>query len=492
MIATKRYITKYGIKFILACAYIALFVPYIYSIFYSMPANDDFGLGQKWWGLPLVGEAFMRAGWNYMHWFGQSGIIAVLLQVLLNPLYWFKDAGHSYGICMVVVFLLIASGTLYAVRRALKYLTQIKEDWILDLFTFAVAMLLFTSYYYSDVYNWWSGVAGYSLMLMLNILTIGSMLKYKNTLDNTDYKKMIIVGVICCTCLMNCVAIGVFYLFIIAFDLKGNIPVKKRIIPLCLFVISGILMVIAPGNFSRKGEKSEIDIITSIKVTGYQLITRLLTGIKTHPWIILILAMIVWLGYFAGKYTKVHLSIKTVLITIVCTFVATFGAMLPYVVGENKTYTDGFATRIYFVEDYFMFIGAAVAAFALGAWIHNIIKVDATIKSVTISCMILAMIYAGYHNAHQYELDVFIPTDIMAKKEIIKATYELWDGIIDEIEHSESPNVEIHRNPVTWIQYVYPTGLDEGSTWGDLEYYGSCNECASKYYGKESISVYIE
>ena len=82
---------------------------------------------------------------------------------------------------------------------------------LLDIFTFLLAMLLLTSYYYSDVYNWWSGVPGYSMMMMVSMFAYGSIVKYNDTRTKRDYILMIILGMITCTCLMNCVATGLFY-----------------------------------------------------------------------------------------------------------------------------------------------------------------------------------------------------------------------------------------------------------------------------------------
>ena len=95
-------------KWVLLIGYILLLAPFVYAVFYSMPANDDFALGINWWGENIIVEGFKRMAWNYLHWFGQSGTIAILIQVILNPLYWFKNVGHSFGICMMIVFLVIS------------------------------------------------------------------------------------------------------------------------------------------------------------------------------------------------------------------------------------------------------------------------------------------------------------------------------------------------------------------------------------------------
>ena len=46
---------------VLVCACVVIFLPHIFNIYYSMPANDDFALSLNWWGKGIIGEAFMRA-----------------------------------------------------------------------------------------------------------------------------------------------------------------------------------------------------------------------------------------------------------------------------------------------------------------------------------------------------------------------------------------------------------------------------------------------
>ena len=107
--------TKY--KIILAVAYIAMLLPFLYAVFYSMPANDDFAWAIEWFSSNRLVEVVKRVDWNYNNFFGQSGVIALIIQVLFNPLYWFKDAGHSFGISMCVVFLGLYVGYIFSIKK---------------------------------------------------------------------------------------------------------------------------------------------------------------------------------------------------------------------------------------------------------------------------------------------------------------------------------------------------------------------------------------
>lgn len=484
------------VKVSLIIGYIWLLRPYIYSVYYSMPANDDFALGINWWGHTIIGEAFIRAGWNYMHWFGQSGIFAVIIQVLFNPLYWFNDRGHSFGICMIFVFLFVLFGTLYSVRRLLKLISNTSDKIVLDVFTFLTALLLLTSYYYSDVYNWWSGVPGYSLMMMLNIINFGNIVKYEKTHEKSDYIWMIVTGVITCTSLMNCVATGLFYiLYVFINKYRSNDKLFKRVLPLCLYIISGILMVLAPGNYERKGGSSKPEYLESIFVTLYRVKTRFMISWQTRPWIVLLVFLILLIGIYTKTDCKPKLYV--ILLGYVCTLVAAVGSVYPYVLGSNKTYESEFTPRVYFVEDYLVFIGFAILTFRLGQWIAIKFKLEINMY-VLMSLSVIAILFNYiYCNMKQEEIGVLIPTDIMANAELIKESYDFWDDIIQEIVESSEKDIEISRDNVDWCQYVYYTSLDDGASdwdWSGNEkiYYGGCNQCAAIFYGKDRIRVYLQ
>ena len=84
-ITTENTITKISkTRIILIIGLCALLAPFIYSVYYSMPANDDFAWAISWFSSNRIVESFCRVGWNYMNSFGNSGIFAILIQVLFH------------------------------------------------------------------------------------------------------------------------------------------------------------------------------------------------------------------------------------------------------------------------------------------------------------------------------------------------------------------------------------------------------------------------
>lgn len=488
-------------KWLLLLGYILLLAPFVYAVFYSMPANDDFALGINWWGGNIIVEGFKRMAWNYMHWFGQSGTIAILIQVILNPLYWFANAGHSFGIVMVFVFLGITIGTLVGFRRLIGLLSESENKLVLDVATFLAAVIIFSCYYYNDVYSWWSGVPGYSLMMMFSVINCGNIVKYSQTKAKRDYILMIVIGVITCSSLMNCVATGLFYLiYVFIRNWKAGDSFIKKLVPLLFYIVSGIITVAAPGNYDRMEyeryfgyDVKDPQFIPSAIVTAKRVVYRAIMTALNKPWIVMLFLAIVLLGIYVKADKKP--SIKLLVLSVIAVFISAFGAVYPYVLGSSKEFDSEFANRIYFVEDYIVFIGLALIAFRFGQWVSAQFEVQLKVKKLLITSAALFVLAVVGTKADPFAT-AFVPVDIVRQASLIKETYYYWDGIFDEIAESKEMDVEIYRDVISWCPYVYEASLTSGGVgdWpvGEGIYYAGCNQAASKFFGKDSINVYIE
>ena len=480
------------IKGIFVVAYTLLFVPYLYSIYYSMPANDDFAWAIEWWTSNRLVEMFHRVAWNYMNYFGQSGIMAVMLQVTLNPLYLFDNAGHSFGIMMMIYNSLIMIGILVAVRKLFKEIFEITSSLQLDVLTLITAALLTTSYYYSDVYNWWSGVPGYSFTMMLCLLTCAYIVAFLNEGTKKSYIIMIVLGILTCTSMMYCVAIGGFYVLYMFIIRRKDGDLKKKITPLVAFIVAGVLMVIAPGNSARMAsEQRSSGMAEAISVTLHRTITRAIVTVQTKPWVLCMLVIILLMGLLVGTSKKV--SIVNTILGGVVVYISAFTAVLLYVYGQQKTIDSEFTPRIYYVEDYMMFVGAAIIAFAVGCFIKQIIHLQVKQTFANVGIAAVALLSALYVATGMRYAGV-IQYDIYSKAPVIQASWVLWNGILDEVIAAEDgADVVIERQNVPWCQYSYYTSIDEDykePLSADAKY-GNCNECAAKYYGVNSIVVYL-
>ena len=474
--------------------YAILFIPYIYSIYYSMPATDDYAWAIEWFSPNRLIEVVKRVQWNYMNWFGQSGVFAVVIQILFNPLYWFKDEGHSFGICMVIVYALIVVGLICAIKGLAKSLLKIENDLVRSIFTFLLITLLFTTYYYNDVYNWWSGTPGYSMMMVVMLFAMKYISDYVNEHDKKSYIKMIITGAIACTGLMNCVAIGLFYILEVFFTDGFKERIKKDIIPLLIYILSGIITVVAPGNYKRtmSYDKGNVQYIGSIGVTVYRIVKRAVETLLMYPWTIALFLLIVILSVnYNGKGKTVN--IKRIIVSVVLTITAAVGAMYPYVAGERKHIEDGFAERAFFVTDFMLFIGFAFIAYEIGQYIKTKSGKKLDNKTAIIAGLLVVVICLGVAKL-EGTLSSVIPYDIIQHRGEIAEIYYTWEDVISEIENSDEDVVVIKKEHVPWTKFSYPAGIDPGEYTRinvDTHYYGNTNQCAQIWYGKEEIRVFI-
>ncbi len=502
---------KYWYRWVLVPCYVLVFASFVYSIYYSMPANDDFAWAVDWWSGNRLIEMFKRIDWNYNYYFGNSGIFAIAVQILFNPLYLFNNSGHSFGICMIIANTIIMVGILWSVRTIFKYLFKIEDVRTCDILTFIVALLLTTSYYYSDVYNWWSGTPGYSGMMMMWLVTTASILRFLEDKDNKkSYIAMIILGMITCTSMMYCVAVGAVYvLLVIVMDYKNGGAWLKKFLPLGFYVLAGVLMVIAPGNGARMTSEAKrgYDMVDAIFVTGHRIILRMIMTVQTKPWVLVLFSIIFILGLYAGSKRK--LNIFVIIFGYACIVVSAFSGLLLYVYGSAKTIDSEFTPRVYYVEDYLMFIGSAIAVYAFAAWLTQLGGKGAEAQAnsgqdqevvgsgklrggVAVAISLFAILIGGLYTLRSGSYNVIMQYDIYQKSALIKESWEFWDDILDEvIAAGPGSDVVIDRDNVDWCQYSYYVSMDEipKEPLSEDAKYGNCNQCASKYYGVRSIIV---
>ncbi len=485
---TKRYLL------ILVLGYVLLFAPFVYSIFYSMPANDDFAWAIDWWSDNRLIEALHRVQYNYMITYGNSGLVAILIQVLFHPLHIFNNVGHSFGICMIVANVIIFTILITSVRRLFKYLFEMDSDVALDVLTFLVTALVTTTYYYSDVYNWWSGTPGYAGMMVMSVLTCSMMAKYLKTKNQKTYIAMIVFGLIACTSMMYDVLIGGFYvLMFFIIERKNQDTLKKKIFPLALYIVMGIIQVIAPGNFTRMDVEDRYSqgMVAAIIVTIKRILMRMATTVANKPWVVMLFIFICLIGIIVKNKREVHFL--NIVLGMIVTMVSAFVGVLLYVYGQDKRIDSEFTPRIYYVEDYIIFIGCALAVFALGCYFGQKFSISIS-KNVAITVVSAVGVIALADIFVTGKYAEIIQVDIVAKADIIRDSYYLWDGIIDEVVAAEDgADVVIERENVPWCQYSYYTSFDDipRETLTDEDKYGTCNQCASKYYGVDSILVYL-
>ena len=82
--------------------------------------------------------------------------------------------------------------------------------------------------------------------------------------------------------------------------------------------------------------------------------------------------------------------------------------------------------------------------------------------------------------------------DLLNERPFITASYELWNGILAEIESSDSDTVVVNRDyNVNWNKFFLYSGMESGEEYAvDLDcIYDSQQILPNVYYQKKSITV---
>ena len=476
---------------ILGLIYILLILPMAYSMYNSVPACDDFSFGSKTISDNVLLNAIGYAAWNWKNHSGRW--LTFFLQNLINPLNIQRHMGRFYGICDIVVFLLVFAVMLYSFRIILSKILELDAKQV-KVVTFLIIAVLFTTYYYSEAYNWYIGSTAYTVPFALLLLTIAFTIRYEETLEKKYYIGLILSGLIPATNEFMDVLIGVLYLYVVFGIFRLNLKDKKRLInrliPLLVFVIGGISCVFAPGNFSRQDSYDvQPSALMSAKQIVIDIIVRLKDMVAHHPLAIIIFVSLVLFGIKAGKMSGKN----NIIVTAILTFIVVFGAVFPYVYGRamTTTYLD---VRMQYLFDYIIIMGISIGCVRFGRLISPKCAgmLDGKRKFVVYGIFGVLSIIALIYNSNYSKI---VQIDIIDKRELIAESYDYWNGIILEIENSNEYDVVITReSEPAWTPYFLYVGLVEEDVYNLPldEIFSNDIIMPNVYYKKASIRYVIE
>ena len=473
---------------ILGIVYAVLILPMAFSMFNSIPASDDFAFGSNTVSDNLLVNAAGYSAWNWMYHSGRWLIF--FIQKIINPLNVHVHLGRAYGIYMIVLFMLIFFMMHYSLKVIFaKVIDRTKVS--LDIVVCVVISILYTTYYYVEAFNWYVGATAYALPMGLLLLSIAYAIRFEDTAEKKFYVGTILAGLIPATNEFFDVPIGVLYLYVAFYmysdNLKDRNRLINRLIPLGIFILGGISVVFAPGNFVRQAVYDiEPNVFTATKQIIIDFIFRLKDIIVYHPLAVILLFALIVFGFKSGAANERN----NIVITMVVTFVVIFGMVFPYVYGRamTTTYLD---VRMQYLFDYFLLIGMSIGCIQLGRIIrtHETLQSNIFIKTGICVILILYLVFSvlmrrGYQN--------IVQIGILQSTDLISESYEFWDDIISEIEASKDSDVVITReSEPTWSPYFLYMGIIEEDTYDVSKdtVYDSRLIMPNVYYGKDSIRI---
>lgn len=472
-------------KITIGVVYGFLMLPMIFSMYNSVPAADDFAFGSNTISDNDVVDAWGYSVWNWLYHSGRW--LTFFFQKLINPLNTNAHLGRVYGVWMICVFALVFILIHYSLKVILKRVVDTSKINI-EIPIMLVFVILFSTYYYVETYNWYIGATAYAIPFALLMLTMAWLIRYEETTEKKYYYGMIVAGLLPATNEFLDVPIGLLYIYIVLFvfkkDIKDYKTIINRLIPLLIFIICGISVVVAPGNFARQNVYEVTpSLSTSVKQILIDMVVRGKDICINHPLAIIILGLLLMVGVSFGR----EFTFKSILGVAIVTFFVAFGAVFPYIYGRamTTTYMD---VRMFYVFDYILLIGASVFTLLCGSVISN--KVKAAVVNGIVVCgillvaAVLMLLRGGYRN--------IVQVGIISNANLIKYSYDFWDGIILEIEESNEADVVIYREEEpTWTPYFLYMGLvpdykfavEKGVVY-DKEFI-----MPNIYYGKDSIEI---
>ncbi|QFJ53951.1 DUF6056 family protein [Pseudobutyrivibrio xylanivorans] len=470
---------------VMGILYVVMIIPMAFSMYNSVPACDDFSFGTRSISDNLLVDA---AGYSLWSWKYHSGRwLTFFFQKLINPLNIQRHMGRFYGICDIIVFLIVFAVILYTFRVLLNRLLKL-EGTLLNVAIFLIVAVCFTTFYYSEAYNWYIGATAYTVPFACFLLTLTFAVRYEETLQKKFYVGTILAGLIPATNEFFDVPLGVLYLYVVFYvcrcDYKNKKTLINRLIPLIVFMIGGITTVFAPGNFARQDTyEIEPSVPMAVKQIVIDIVVRVKDVVFYHPVAVLLFMGLIILGFKAG-----HASFKdgnNIILTAVMTFITVFGAVFPYVYGRamTTTYLD---VRMQYLFDYLLFIGIGIGCIRLGRLFRNG-KVVIGLAALCVLATAAFVVRGGTKPV--------IQTDIISKRDLITQSYDYWNGVILEIENSAEDDVVITRTEEpAWSPYFLYMGLVEEDSY-DLpldSIFVDGTIMPNVYYQKKSIKYVIE
>lgn len=474
-----------GFRFTLFIAYVLLLLPIIFSIFYAVPASDDFAFGCFVSSKNVFVNAFMYAANAYKNYSGRW--LLFIIQKITCPLNLGIHLGHMYGIIMIALFMLFTWIIKVSIENILEVIFDGNEK--IKIITFLTLSLLLSTYYYVEVYNWFIGCTAYALPLSLTLLTYVYTIKYFDNHSNKNLILLLLIGTIPATNEFCCIPLGIVYLYLFLKRYDRFNSKVKMLVPLIYFIFMGATVVFAPGNFARQDHYSVKGSLTRSALQAViNIVTRIKDMIVFHPLAVVILLLLVFMGMMVKK--KAKYNIIEVLIVM---GIGIFGSIYPYCYGRGftNTYMDN---RMYYGMDYYLMISMAFLAVMIGQYLSIKFELSFDKKSIfKWSVGLLLFAYAIIVPQNNY-LKI-VQVDILKNKDLIKESYTLWDGILLELEQSDDSNIVINReNELEWTPYFLYSGVPNDTVYNvpSDTIYSLKQIMINVYYHKESLQIHYD
>lgn len=477
-------------------AYAIISLPIIFSVYYSVPASDDFAAATRPnWG--NVFEQSMKHGFGmWVTWGGRW--LSQFVQTLINPLNSHHHLGHIYGIYMIVVYILTTIMIVYGLKVCVEYILR-NESKYTSIITYIIMVVFLTTYYYSECYNWYVGAMVYTIPLAFTMLAISAMIRYveSNTFSLKQYVLIIVAGIFPATIEIFDVALGITYLYFIYYRDFNNRKTEalrlkiKNAAPLLLYIILGCSSVFAPGNKVRQEYYNlDLSVTKSFIQFAIDVIVRIQDLIVDHPLAVILFIALIILGIYSNKDNVEEQGFVEYIILLMIIII---GSVYPYIYGRalDSTYLD---IRMEYILDFCLEVGIGILCVKFGRYLsyrYNLV-ISSNVNLYVAGLLVLFVYVSLIQNYSYLEISSI---DLIRNRGQIISSYNYWNDVLMEIENSEEDDVVIKsENVPEWSRYFLAVGIENGDLYNASKdkIYDEEIIMPNVYYGKNSVQMQIE
>lgn len=486
-----------AVNWMIIIGIIGMCMPMVVCTLYTYPVQDDFfntwNVRQTMQeGHTAFGAAVLMAirGWSDYSGYYFSLFLTYFSDAVVHCSIW---GIRSCQFLMAIGFYL---STFFLIRTIVVRVFKYENNSLWIVFLFFVCL---TSMYYfveHEDFLWFCASVIYLIPMILIFAGIICMIY---VLDTEKYRYLIIpmlLGFLAGGAVLNIAAFGCIAYIMAAY---WGITVKKKIkasVCMCIPVLfGGIVNVVAPGNFVRRGKPlTGEEILSTVTGTYHYVLSRVKMFLLQYPlFAAVLIALIVIL--FLWKPQKLSYKFYVPLLFTFMMFLTVWTVIFPVALGYGMNIYH-MMERSNFISDFVIFLAAFLTIFYWRGWMavkFSKVNIEEKYRSATallISFIFMISIIMSVKVEHIASLRIY--------RELIGGeipAYAQWNvSVIEKIEDAveragEGVNIEIQVNkmednvclinPKFWYGYYDP----------EVEF---ANGSLARFYGVDTVYIYDE
>lgn len=450
--------------------FIVLCIPYAVSALFVVYSGDDYSFYRHVQENGILGNVYNF----YMTWQGTYSS-TFLVGVLLNIARGVAPLRIESFLIAIIFFITLFIFVFKVLGKILP--SEVTKGHVAILSSVTCFFCVY-SISPSEILYWHTGIGAYTIPFICGMWTLIIIISDKS-------KKLVVVSAI-----LAFIAVGgplqiVGYicgsiLAIIIFEyIEGEIN-KDKIIVFCISLIGGIINLLAPGNYVRKGsDGSDLLILGAARVSIQDCIEQIFCDVNSGM-ILLIIAVTFIVAVNIKACWKCDISCLKLALIIAVWFVVVVASNYPVELGYGCT---GLSPRGVFIER--IIYGSFLPSVCLVCWLLliSLYETNDSMKVVGVIFIMIAISLCVSNNSKKSIMPVWMYAEIINgdMAEFAKDSKHL----LDIIENSNSQDVIVDMDRPNGQGIVLDIGLNDDAEWW-------VNRTVASYYGKNSVKLLME